>query len=139
MPRWLRGDQTRLRQALLNYAGNAVKFTEHGSIALRAQLLEEDGDESAGALRSRGHGHRHRPRTTLPGLFQAFEQADVSTTRHYGGTGLGLAITRRLARHDGRRASASTANPAAAAPSGSPPACIAATASCRSAATPDER
>ncbi|MDS4021374.1 MAG: PAS domain S-box protein [Candidatus Competibacter sp.] len=96
VPDWLRGDATRLRQALLNYAGNAVKFTERGGIALRARLLEE---ATAGLL------VRFEVRDTGIGLapdqqrriFAAFEQADVSTTRQYGGTGLGLAITRRLA------------------------------------------
>ncbi|MEI7611667.1 MAG: PAS domain S-box protein [Betaproteobacteria bacterium] len=97
VPTWLRGDPTRLRQALLNYAGNAVKFTEKGSISLRAKLLEED---FGGALQVRfevsdtGIGIEHEQ---MERLFQVFEQADSSTTRRYGGTGLGLAITRRLA------------------------------------------
>ncbi|MFO1421664.1 MAG: response regulator, partial [Candidatus Competibacteraceae bacterium] len=94
---WLRGDATRLRQALLNYAGNAVKFTERGTITLRARLLEEG---TAGLV------VRFEVQDTGIGLtaeqagrvFEAFEQADASTTRHYGGTGLGLAIARRLAR-----------------------------------------
>lgn len=92
----LRGDLTRLRQALLNFAGNAVKFTEHGGIVLRAELL----DERAGRLKLRfsvrdtGIGVAAE---ALPRLFCEFEQADSSTTRKYGGTGLGLAITRRLA------------------------------------------
>ena len=96
LPVWLRGDVTRLRQALLNYAGNAVKFTEGGSIVLGAHLLADEGD----ALRLRfevrdtgiGISPEHRRR-----IFDAFEQADTSTTRWHGGTGLGLAITRRLA------------------------------------------
>ena len=95
-PQWLRGDMTRLRQALLNYAGNAVKFTERGGITLRARLVEEG---EAGVV------VRFEVQDTGIGLtaeqagriFDAFEQADVSTTRRYGGTGLGLAITRRLA------------------------------------------
>jgi len=96
VPTWLRGDPTRLRQALLNFAGNAVKFTERGRIVLRARLLGSDGD----ALRIRfevedtGIGI---PAAQLDGLFQIFTQADASTTRKYGGTGLGLAISRRLA------------------------------------------
>ncbi|MDI6746940.1 MAG: ATP-binding protein [Rhodocyclaceae bacterium] len=96
VPLWLHGDPTRLRQALLNYAANAVKFTEHGTICLRARLLE---DSPAGLLvrfevQDTGIGI---PADQLARLFQPFEQADASTTRKYGGTGLGLAITRRLA------------------------------------------
>ncbi len=92
----LNGDPTRLAQALLNYAANAVKFTERGRIVLGATLLEE----SAGELKVRfsvqdtGIGI---PPEVQARLFGEFEQADRSTTRQYGGTGLGLAITRRLA------------------------------------------
>ncbi|MDP2810017.1 MAG: response regulator [Rhodocyclaceae bacterium] len=96
VPVWLRGDPTRLRQALLNYAGNAVKFTEQGTITLRAVLLEEADDRLLVRFEVRDTGIGIAPET-LPKLFAAFEQADVSTTRKYGGTGLGLAITRRLA------------------------------------------
>jgi two-component system sensor histidine kinase/response regulator len=96
MPRWLRGDATRLRQALLNYAGNAVKFTESGSITLRARLLERDGDHVVARFEVQDTGIGIEPES-LARLFEAFSQADVSTTRKFGGTGLGLAITRRLA------------------------------------------
>ncbi|MDD5388280.1 MAG: PAS domain S-box protein [Gallionellaceae bacterium] len=96
VPPWLRGDVTRLRQALLNYAGNAVKFTEQGTITLRARLLEECDDRLLVRFEVQDSGTGIDPEK-LPSLFQAFEQADVSTTRKYGGTGLGLAITRRLA------------------------------------------
>ena len=96
VPLWLRGDVTRLRQALLNYAGNAVKFTEQGTITLRARLLEERDDWLLVRFEVQDSGTGIDPEK-LPSLFQAFEQADVSTTRKYGGTGLGLAITRRLA------------------------------------------
>ena len=95
VPRWLRGDATRLGQALLNYAANAVKFTEHGSIALRARLLEEKDNEVLVRFEVQDTGIGIAAEQ-LPSLFQAFEQADVSTTRKYGGTGLGLAITSRL-------------------------------------------
>jgi signal transduction histidine kinase/ActR/RegA family two-component response regulator len=90
------GDPARLQQALLNYATNAVKFTEQGSVTLRCYKQEETAD----ALRVRfevqdtGVGI---PPEALPRLFTAFEQADNSMTRKYGGTGLGLAITRRIA------------------------------------------
>jgi two-component system sensor histidine kinase/response regulator len=96
VPIWLRGDPTRLRQGLLNYAGNAVKFTERGSIALRAILLEDSGDDLLVRFEVEDTGLGIAA-DKLPRLFQDFEQADVSTTRQYGGTGLGLAITRRLA------------------------------------------
>ncbi|MDP1612843.1 MAG: response regulator [Sulfuritalea sp.] len=96
VPLWLRGDPTRLRQALLNFAGNAVKFTEQGSIALRARLLEERGDELLVRFEVADTGVGIAP-DAVGRLFQTFEQADASITRKYGGTGLGLAITRRLA------------------------------------------
>ncbi|MFV5216007.1 ATP-binding protein [Azonexus caeni] len=93
----LLGDPTRLQQALLNYVTNALKFTERGGIVVR--VVVEGEDEAALTLRfeveDSGIGI---PEAALPRLFSAFEQADASTTRHYGGTGLGLAITRRLAR-----------------------------------------
>jgi len=97
VPHWLRGDPTRLRQALLNYAGNAVKFTENGTIVLRAELLEENGDELFVRFEVQDTGIGIT-REQIGRLFQVFEQAETSTTRTYGGTGLGLAITRRLAR-----------------------------------------
>jgi PAS domain S-box-containing protein len=94
---WLRGDPTRLRQVLLNYLGNAVKFTDTGGVALRCELAEDRGD--AVLLRfevtDTGIGI---PADKIDGLFRPFEQADASTSRHFGGTGLGLAISRHLAR-----------------------------------------
>jgi PAS domain S-box-containing protein len=96
MPPWLRGDSTRLRQALFNYVGNAIKFTEHGKISLRAIKLEEDENEILVRFEVEDTGIGIAD-NTLSQLFGAFEQADASTTRVHGGTGLGLAITRRLA------------------------------------------
>jgi signal transduction histidine kinase/CheY-like chemotaxis protein len=96
VPLWLRGDVTRLRQALLNFASNAVKFTETGFIALRAKLLEDDGVELRVCFEVQDSGIGIAP-DQMGRLFKAFEQADTSTTRKYGGTGLGLVITRRMA------------------------------------------
>ena len=92
----LKGDSTRLGQALLNYLGNAVKFTEHGTITLRAKTLERSGDQVLlrFEVQDTGVGISAENQSRL---FMAFEQADSSTTRCFGGTGLGLAITRRLA------------------------------------------
>ncbi len=96
VPVWLRGDLTRLRQALLNYVGNAIKFTAQGTISLRAEKLEEVNDEILIRFEVQDSGIGIEP-DKLSNLFRAFEQADVSTTRQYGGTGLGLTITQRLA------------------------------------------
>jgi signal transduction histidine kinase/CheY-like chemotaxis protein len=96
VPLWLRGDPTRLRQALLNYTSNAIKFTASGFIAIRARLLEENDEGSLVRFEVEDTGIGI-PADKQSNLFKAFEQADASTTRKYGGTGLGLAITLRLA------------------------------------------
>ncbi|MEJ7764955.1 MAG: ATP-binding protein, partial [Acidimicrobiales bacterium] len=96
VPTALRGDVGRIRQILLNFATNAVKFTAAGEVVLRAGL---DEGSSAGRVTVRfevvdtGVGLD----TTSERLFEPFSQADASTTRRYGGTGLGLAICRSLA------------------------------------------
>ncbi|WP_265943615.1 PAS domain-containing hybrid sensor histidine kinase/response regulator [Dechloromonas sp. A34] len=97
VPAWLRGDPTRVRQALLNYASNAVKFTERGSVTLRARLLEDSGEGLLIQFAVEDTGIGIAP-DKIPRLFKAFEQLDTSTTRKFGGSGLGLTITRRLAR-----------------------------------------
>jgi signal transduction histidine kinase/CheY-like chemotaxis protein len=106
VPHWVRGDVTRLRQILLNFLGNAVKFTERGQIVVTAHLKEDfdqdrviDGKPQPGALiefrvKDSGIGI---PKERQSALFQSFTQVDASTTRKYGGTGLGLAICKRLA------------------------------------------
>ena len=96
VPLWLRGDVTRLRQALLNLAGNAVKFSDKGCVALRAKLLQDDGAELRVRFEVQDNGIGIAP-DQMGRLFHAFEQANTSTIRQYGGTGLGLAITRRMA------------------------------------------
>lgn len=92
----LMGDPTRLQQALLNYAANAVKFTQRGRIALRVKE-EARTDKSVTLLFEVEDTGIGISSAALPKLFEMFEQADNSTTRKYGGTGLGLAITRKLA------------------------------------------
>ncbi len=108
VPHWLRGDLTRLRQGLLNFAGNAVKFTNRGSITLRARLLQTQENRCLVRFEVEDTGIGIAP-DVLPRLFRAFQQADVSTTRTFGGTGLGLAITRQLARLMGGDAGAQSA------------------------------
>jgi PAS domain S-box-containing protein len=97
LPEVVNGDPTRLTQILLNYLANAVKFTEAGSISLHGEQLaaDEHGVLLRFAVRDTGIGIA--PEKQLA-LFNAFAQADASTTRRYGGTGLGLAINKRLAR-----------------------------------------
>jgi PAS domain S-box-containing protein len=90
------GDPTRITQCLINYTANAIKFTERGSVTVRARRL---GNDASGVLlrfevEDTGIGIAEE---SIPRLFGIFEQADSSTSRKFGGTGLGLAITRRLA------------------------------------------
>jgi two-component system, sensor histidine kinase and response regulator len=95
IPQLLYGDAQRLGQVLLNFLSNAVKFTEQGSITLSATLLHRQGNSIRVRLQVQDTGIGIQPEQQSR-LFQAFEQADVSTTRKYGGTGLGLAISRHL-------------------------------------------
>ncbi len=103
LPDWLLGDPMRLRQALLNFAGNALKFTERGRIAINARLLAEESEQLLVRFEVSDTGIGI-PADRQAKLFGAFEQVDASTTRRYGGTGLGLAITRHLARMMGGEA-----------------------------------
>ena len=95
LPRMLRGDPLRLEQVLLNFASNAVKFTDHGCVCIQCRVVPA----SAGGLRLRFEvadtGIGIDP-ALHPRLFGYFEQADSTTSRRFGGTGLGLAISRRL-------------------------------------------
>jgi PAS domain S-box-containing protein len=90
------GDATRLGQALLNYLGNAVKFTERGAITLRVRVIDDSAEGAVLRFEVADSGIGIGAEA-MARLFHAFEQADSSTTRKYGGTGLGLTITRRLA------------------------------------------
>jgi PAS domain S-box-containing protein len=96
LPPRLRGDPTRLSQALINLLSNAVKFTEQGWVRLRGELLREDGQHLQVRFEVQDTGAGIAPERQRE-LFNAFEQADSSTTRRHGGTGLGLALTRHLA------------------------------------------
>ena len=93
---FFRGDPLRLGQILINFCNNAVKFTEKGEVVVKAQVLE-DGKDSQLILFSVSDTGIGLTKEQIGRLFQAFQQADVSTTRKYGGTGLGLAISKRLA------------------------------------------
>ncbi len=105
VPNWLSGDPTRIRQALLNFTSNAIKFSEHGSISIRAKKLTDNNDEFLVLFEVEDTGIGIEPKK-IAGLFKAFEQADTSITRSYGGTGLGLAISLRLAQLMGGSAGA---------------------------------
>lgn len=92
----LLGDPTRLDQVLINYIGNAIKFTPAGSVTIRARLTHATSEDVMVRFEvaDTGIGIEEKAQDRI---FQAFEQADTSTTRKYGGTGLGLSICKKLA------------------------------------------
>jgi len=96
LPHSVAGDPLRLRQILLNFVGNAIKFTARGEVVIRAMRLKKGEGQSAWLrfeVQDTGVGI---PPEKQAGIFDAFTQADSSVTRQYGGTGLGLAICKRL-------------------------------------------
>lgn len=100
VPDNLYGDPLRLGQVLINYIGNAIKFSDHGEIRVSGKLVSRDGRtcKLRFLVRDQGIGIRQDVQKKL---FQPFEQADSSTTREFGGTGLGLAICRKIVEETG--------------------------------------
>ena len=96
VPEVLRGDPARIRQVLVNFLANAVKFTGQGAVSVRVVLIDESGSHASVRVEveDSGIGIAHDKQQAL---FEPFSQADASTTREYAGTGLGLAICRKLA------------------------------------------
>jgi len=105
-PALIEADPTRLRQVIGNLVNNAIKFTETGAVMVTAAPQSTPrGEMLRIAVRDTGIGI---PKDKIPSLFEAFAQADQSTTRRFGGTGLGLAICRRLAEAMGGRLGATS-------------------------------
>ena len=97
---YVQGDPTRIRQILVNLIGNALKFTEHGQVAIQAQWQSLDHELLWFTCTVRDSGIGISP-DNLEQMFNAFQQADSSISRRYGGTGLGLPIARTLAERMG--------------------------------------
>ena len=95
VPEMLSGDALRLRQILLNLGGNALKFSERGTVRLAVELMEQDGDRVRLAFIVSDEGIGMSP-DELARVFTPFSQADTSITRRFGGTGLGLSLCRHL-------------------------------------------
>jgi signal transduction histidine kinase len=95
VPERVTGDATRLRQVLVNLVGNAIKFTERGEVSVQVEAQALDDTQVILHFRVTDSGIGI-PKEKQSMIFEAFTQADSSTTRNYGGTGLGLAITMRL-------------------------------------------
>ncbi len=97
VPEVVRGDASRLRQVVVNLVGNAIKFTDEGEVALKAQVEAEDGEDRILHFTVSDTGIGIPPEKQKV-IFDPFTQADNSTTRKYGGSGLGLTISTRLVR-----------------------------------------
>ncbi len=95
LPAAVQGDPVRLRQILVNLASNAIKFTERGEVVMRLRLVDQNTEGPRLCFEVQDTGIGIAPAACAQ-IFDAFTQADGSTTRHYGGTGLGLAIVRQL-------------------------------------------
>ena len=95
VPLQLIGDPSRLRQVLMSIGGNAVKFTEHGEVCMRGNLVYDGGDHVKLRFEVRDTGIGI-PQDSISRLFQSFCQVDAATNRRYGGSGLGLAISKEL-------------------------------------------
>jgi signal transduction histidine kinase/CheY-like chemotaxis protein len=95
VPEVVRGDSGRLRQIIINLAGNAIKFTDKGEVALKVQVQATDDHDRTLRFTVADSGIGI-PKEKLQAIFDPFCQADTSTTRKYGGTGLGLTISSRL-------------------------------------------
>ncbi|MEZ6048602.1 MAG: ATP-binding protein [Planctomycetaceae bacterium] len=95
IPKYIQSDPTRIRQILINIVGNAIKFTEAGSVTIMTRLLDQKGESPLleFSVIDTGIGIEQK---SLENIFKPFTQADGSTTRKFGGTGLGLAICKRL-------------------------------------------
>jgi len=93
LPPFVLGDPGRLRQILFNLLGNAIKFTESGEVVVRADMVGKGSTQVRFSVADQGIGISEEGQATL---FQAFSQAESSTTRKFGGTGLGLTICQRL-------------------------------------------
>ncbi len=95
LPATVIGDEMRLRQVLINLAGNAIKFTQHGSVVVSLNVMAQDKEQSTIIFAVQDSGIGIEPEQ-LSYVFEGFSQAEASTTRRFGGTGLGLSISRRL-------------------------------------------
>ncbi len=101
----VKGDPGRVRQILVNYLDNAIKFTEHGEVVLTVEITDQDSDHIYPRFEVRDTGIGIAAEKVAD-LFTPFTQADTSTTRRFGGTGLGLAISRQLSEMMGGRTGA---------------------------------
>ncbi|HVW60188.1 MAG TPA: PAS domain S-box protein [Puia sp.] len=96
IPEWLQGDPHRLNQVLINLVGNAVKFTEKGSISLKVARKEQEEPKQLALSFTVADTGVGIPEESLPYIFESFSQAGLDISRRYGGTGLGLAICHQL-------------------------------------------
>ncbi|MBI1184205.1 response regulator [bacterium] len=107
IPPYILGDQTRLNQILLNLISNAIKFTEEGSVVVRAKLLSETDDKVQLRFEVEDTGIGIKP-DKIERIFEKFKQAELDTTRNFGGTGLGLAICKDMVELQGGSISVSS-------------------------------